>query len=216
MKRGTGLKRKTPLRSKKVDRPKPISYVSKKFGTSFGGGENIPVRAMRRTRRAKKKATPSEQDHMSKVSELGCIVCRHLGIKKAASLHHVRTGYRTGQRASHWEVLPLCPEHHQHGAMGVAFHAGPRTWMAKFGTEIALLAEVYTLIAVDFHTLPELRGNTPSWWPRYLDGSALESNAAQLFIEEHHEHAEDQSTEGSDPTSTREADYASWAMGDAC
>jgi hypothetical protein len=199
VRRGNGLKRKTPLRSKKLDRPNPVPFVSKKFGTAFGGGDVMPIRSVRRSRRSKKQATPAEKAHMDSVSALGCIVCRHLGKKSRASIHHIRTGYRTGQRASNWEVLPLCPEHHQHGPMGTAFHAGPRTWMAKFGTEVALLKEVYELIGSDFERICTLIGKVPAWWPFYLDGSALESNAAQLFIEESHElHAENQGTEDPD------------------
>lgn len=59
------------------------------------------------------------QRHKDKVADLGCIVCRHLGLGKTpACLHHPREGQGRGQRASDWLVIPLCQEHHQ-GKTGV-------------------------------------------------------------------------------------------------
>lgn len=175
------LQRKTPLRSKRrpYDHGEPKRRIH-----AFGGGQRVPKRTMRKKR---PKATPAEQAHMNAVTKLGCIVCRHHGITRFAKIHHVRTGYGAAERASHWETLPLCQEHHQDGGFGVAFHGGPRTWMAKFGTEIALLVEVYQRIDVSFETLPELRGSVPPWWHRFLDGSALVSKAAEVFQEEEDE-----------------------------
>lgn len=167
----TELKRKTPLVAKREP-----------FRTNtFGGGQRVPKRVIRRRR---PKASRAEQFHMNLVAAMGCIVCRHQGVLKKAALHHVRTGYGFAQRASHWEVLPLCPDHHQNGGFGMAFHAGERTWMAKFGTEIALLAEVYATLAMSLYDCRDLRGADPPWWPRFLDGTAMVSNAAEIFYKE--------------------------------
>ena len=167
------LKRKTPLRARKPTEMRPRKV------RSFGGGPRLPKRTMRKPR---PKATPEEQAHLGAVARLGCIVSRNLKLGyRNAALHHVRTGYGMGERASHWEVLPLTPERHQNGGMGVAFHAGPRTWQAKFGTEIALLKQVYELLGIPFEKLPELRGSKPPWWEAFERGDALESNAALIF-----------------------------------
>ena len=53
------------------------------------------------------------------------------------------------QRASHFDVLPLCHVHHRTGGHGVAFHAGQEAWEAKFGTERELLAAVRGLIGIE-------------------------------------------------------------------
>jgi hypothetical protein len=51
-----------------------------------------------------------------------------------------------GQRASHFETIPLCADHHQHGGHGVAIHAGKKTWEERFGTELELLEKVRGMI----------------------------------------------------------------------
>ena len=54
------------------------------------------------------------KDHMNKVAELGCILCRHLDYGQTpAELHHPRDAAGGAQRASDWLVIPLCPEHHR-------------------------------------------------------------------------------------------------------
>lgn len=93
------------------------------------------------TRRAPTKA---EKAHMNRVAALGCIACRLEGIEDTpATLHHIREGYGRGQRAPHTEVLPLCPVHHQYGGPGLAFHADPKAWRARYGSERELLERVY-------------------------------------------------------------------------
>jgi len=63
--------------------------------------------------------TKDEQRHMSLVAELGCAVCRRMGYEGTpAELHHPRAGTGAGRRASHMDVIPLCPEHHR-GKTGV-------------------------------------------------------------------------------------------------
>lgn len=85
----------------------------------------------------------SERNHLNNVSELGCIVCRNLGFGASpAEIHHLRTGCGAGQRASHFDVLPLCPAHHRTGGYGVAIHAGQKMWEEIYGTERELLAQV--------------------------------------------------------------------------
>ncbi len=59
--------------------------------------------------------------HLSRVAELGCILCRHLGHHGTpAEVHHPKEGVFAGcsQRASDWLTVPLCSEHHR-GASGL-------------------------------------------------------------------------------------------------
>jgi hypothetical protein len=56
---------------------------------------------------------------MNSVAELGCLVCKRMGYPGTpAELHHPRAGTGAGRRASNWDVIPLCPEHHR-GNTGV-------------------------------------------------------------------------------------------------
>jgi len=83
---------------------------------------------------AKKPATKAERAHMASVAALGCIVCgNHAGV------HHIRKGCGMGQRASHYDTIPLCPYHHQDGGFGVAIHAGQKEFEKNFGSELELL-----------------------------------------------------------------------------
>ena len=74
--------------------------------------------------------TKAEREHLDAVAELGCIICH-----RPATIHHMRTGMGMGQKNDNFHVIPLCPDHHQHGGYGVAYHAGSRIWEANFGTE---------------------------------------------------------------------------------
>jgi hypothetical protein len=60
-------------------------------------------------------ATKDEKIALSKIAELGCILCSEvLGIEggSPAEIHHVR---RYGAKRSTSPVLPLCPIHHRLG-----------------------------------------------------------------------------------------------------
>jgi hypothetical protein len=72
--------------------------------------------------------------HLALVAAMPCIVCG----SRPVEVHHLRNGYGMGQRASDLETIPLCPAHHRTGPD--AFHAGPRSFEARFGTERELLA----------------------------------------------------------------------------
>ena len=87
----------------------------------------------------KKKPTKAEKKHMDRVANMGCIVCVNLNYGETpAELHHISNG-AMGKRASNWEVIPLCPEHHRNGGYGVAVHQGRAQWESNFGTEQELL-----------------------------------------------------------------------------
>lgn len=79
-------------------------------------------------------ASKKAQQNLDKIAQLGCIVCRvYLNVHSEAHIHHLRCDVGMGQRSK--RVIPLCPDHHQHGGYGTAFHAGPKEFERKFGTE---------------------------------------------------------------------------------
>lgn len=87
------------------------------------------------------------QRHMGKVAALGCILCRRLGYGwTQATVHHIRTGIGMGKRASDFDTIPLCPEHHQ-GMTGI-HGMGRKAWERHHGiTELELLQETKERIA---------------------------------------------------------------------
>ena len=91
----------------------------------------------------------SERQHMAKVAAIGCIACLNKGYPDTpATLHHIMSGTGMGQRSGNFDVIPLCPFHHQHGKAGEAIHAGVQTWEKIHGTEKALLEQVKGLIKI--------------------------------------------------------------------
>lgn len=91
--------------------------------------------------------TKGEKKHLQAVADLGCIVCRNMGyFGTPAEIHHIRKGQGRGQRASHYQTIPLCPTHHRTGGYGVAFHSGSRAFEEKFGTELELLEQVKQML----------------------------------------------------------------------
>jgi hypothetical protein len=57
--------------------------------------------------------------HLSRLAELGCILCAHLGTPGTpAQIHHLREDQGAAQRGSDWTAIPLCEPHHT-GAAGL-------------------------------------------------------------------------------------------------
>lgn len=95
--------------------------------------------------------TKDERKHLSKVAALGCVVCRRVyGEHDPApvELHHPRSGVGMGRRSSHYDAIPVCPEHHR-GATG--FHGlGTKGFPKRYGfTEADLLEDVKRLTQTD-------------------------------------------------------------------
>jgi hypothetical protein len=85
---------------------------------------------------------------MTRVAELGCIVCRNIfGLHSIPEIHHIRTGQGAGQRASNYDTIGLCPLHHRLGGYGVAIHAGQKEFEKRYGTETELLAQTKNLLS---------------------------------------------------------------------
>jgi hypothetical protein len=61
----------------------------------------------------KRNRTRAEQCYHDRVAQMPCVLCELLGQgPSAAQLHHIREGQGMSQRASHWLVIPLCPDCH--------------------------------------------------------------------------------------------------------
>ena len=82
-------------------------------------------------------ATKKEKKHLALVSSLGCLICQ-----RPAICHHIRNrgdgkgNIGFGQRASHYEVIPLCPSHHV-GKFSI--HNCKQEFESMYGTEQELL-----------------------------------------------------------------------------
>ena len=75
--------------------------------------------------------TNEERRYLSRVAELGCLVCRRMGYPDTpAEIHHKRAGTGAGRRSSHFDAMPLCPEHHRGktGIHGLGTKGFPKHW----------------------------------------------------------------------------------------
>jgi hypothetical protein len=96
-----------------------------------------------------KTPTKLEREWMSRIVEHGCIACDlDKGPPRPAAVHHICKGFR---RLGHLFTLPLCdPGHHKNGkSLGlVGLHDAKRTFEAKYGTEMELLANLQVKLGV--------------------------------------------------------------------
>jgi hypothetical protein len=94
--------------------------------------------------------TKDEKKYLSKVADLGCIICYRLGYAGTlAEIHHVRgMGLGMGVRSSHYQTIGLCPFHHRgnEGYHGLGRKAFERRYEV---TESELLEQVKGLINED-------------------------------------------------------------------
>lgn len=105
-----------------------------------------PLRPKRPTPRRKGTPAPrikpervEDPDHLARVRAHGCMIC----CWAPAEAHHIRDGQvGAGQKASDHEAIGLCSYHHRTGPIGEAFHAGPREWERRHGTQRELLARM--------------------------------------------------------------------------
>lgn len=77
----------------------------------------------------RKLPTPTQKERWNKIIGLGCSICA-----RPAEIHHL-TGAGMGIKSSHYDTIPLCPDHHRLGGYGVAIHAGKKGWERAFGLQ---------------------------------------------------------------------------------
>jgi len=95
---------------------------------------DMPIRE-RLTPKEKAERERQRKIHMGRVASLGCIVCA-----APANVHHIRDGQGTGQKASDYETIGLCHNHHQ-GRDGI-HTLGTKRWQKIYGYERELLENV--------------------------------------------------------------------------
>jgi Recombination enhancement, RecA-dependent nuclease len=85
--------------------------------------------------------TKAERNHYDKICQFGCIACHVLNYGfSPCEIHHIRTGTGKGQKAHYSKAIGLCALHHRLGGLGVAIHAGIKSFEANIGmTELELL-----------------------------------------------------------------------------
>ena len=93
------------------------------------------------------------KEHMDRVAQLACIVCRNENLGDTpAEIHHAGT-YSGGGRDD-MQVLPLCPIHHRigdgkpkfQGHISIGFNAAE--FERRYGTEQELLAQVRRALGI--------------------------------------------------------------------
>lgn len=78
----------------------------------------------------------AEREWLNRVEELGCVICRG-----PAQIHHLLSRKRgMGTKASHYETIPVCFNHHV-GRKGI-HQIGRKTWEAKYDTEENFLQKI--------------------------------------------------------------------------
>ena len=90
--------------------------------------------------------TSDEKKHLDLLSQLGCVVCAKLGYGATpAEIHHPRTKARgIGLKSSHYDAIPLCPEHHR-GQTGV-HGMGTKGFAKHYGFDESDLLETTKLL----------------------------------------------------------------------
>lgn len=93
------------------------------------------TRSRSRIKRSKQK-TADERKHMARIGSMPCCICG----AQPVEVHHLRSQVGMGRKASHFQTLPLCTEHHR-GQTG--FHGlGSKAFERKYGSEHDLLEKV--------------------------------------------------------------------------
>ena len=78
--------------------------------------------------------TKAYKDHMQKMVEYGCMICRHFEDVEdppPCNIHHIRD--KTGLGMKDQDMIPLCWHHHQ-GPDGI-HHIGKKAWENKYETQ---------------------------------------------------------------------------------
>lgn len=89
--------------------------------------------------------TKLEAAHLSRLADLGCMLCRRLGYPDTpAEIHHLRQGQGMAQRASHFLTVPLCPTHHRDNTLGI--HGARGAFKQAKCDEMDLLADTLQAI----------------------------------------------------------------------
>ena len=82
----------------------------------------------------KKNGTKVGRDYMARVKMLPCVIC---GAAPPSDAHHVICDRYGTSKASDFDTIPLCKNHHQIGPD--AIHNGKASWVEKYGPDHAYI-----------------------------------------------------------------------------
>lgn len=83
------------------------------------------------------RGTAAASRHMAAVAQLPCVCC----YREPVVVHHVIHGRFAQRRASDFDTIPLCPEHHDE------LHLRPRAWRDRWGPDHGFLDQVKASIS---------------------------------------------------------------------
>lgn len=87
-----------------------------------------------------KTPNKAEREWMDAIAQAGCCACKQEGYTTPAEVHHITSA---GRRMGHLFTIPLCRWHHQLGdADRPSVHGAKRSFEAKYGTQLELLARL--------------------------------------------------------------------------
>lgn len=95
----------------------------------------------------KRPRTKQETEYHARVAALGCQINNNQ-CGGRLEVHH-KTGAGMGKRASHYDVIPLCFNHHSAQTplpFGHAVHKGTRSFEQRYGTQDDMIAMVQSLL----------------------------------------------------------------------
>lgn len=96
----------------------------------------------------KRPRTPEEIAYHDRVRELGCHLQATGQCGGPLEVHH-KTGAGWALRASHWDVIPLCFNHHSAQTplpFGYAVHKGTKSFEERYGTQDDMIAMVQSIL----------------------------------------------------------------------
>ena len=84
--------------------------------------------------------------HMRRVKQLPCVIC---GMPGPSDAHHVISGRYGSAKASDFETVPLCKNHHQ-GPDGI--HTAKTTWEFAYGPDTDYLSVTADMLAGEYNS----------------------------------------------------------------
>jgi 5-methylcytosine-specific restriction endonuclease McrA len=103
--------------------------------------------------------TKKIKEHFETIVNFGCLICHIKGFPKSpCEIHHIKyKNLGMSKKASDYEVIGLCPNHHRHGKE--SYHYSPKSFTEKWGSQKKLLElNIKFILEEDLHKL-RLRNN---------------------------------------------------------
>jgi hypothetical protein len=88
------------------------------------------------------RGTTKARAYMARVKALPCVICHRPGPSDA---HHIICDRYGTNKASDFDVIPLCKAHHQDGPE--AIHNGKESWVRKHGPDHSYIDTVKEWLA---------------------------------------------------------------------